>query len=180
MQICSLRNAVPSPRGQGVAALFFAMLFLSASPAAAQSDPLVNTGPDPFGKNPEATPVVGKIILMRDVGPRNAVLPEVGLRHTVQTSPDPEAIGLIANMMPISDAQASEITSGLAAVQNVNGTIQQPLDLIAGSDALSLGNGTSQTGNGIGGLVSGTIENGMSILGSVLGAIPTTLGSVSP
>ncbi len=172
-----LRTATADHCGQGGIALFFAALALIATPAAAQSDPLVNTAPDPFSKNPEVTPVVGKIILMRDVGPRNAMLPEVGLRHTVQTSPDPEAIGLIANMMPISDAQASEITSGLSAVQQLSGTIQQPLDLIAGSDALSMGNGTSQSGNGIGGIVSGTIENGMSILGSALGGLGSILGS---
>ena len=180
MQDYSLRNVTACLRGKGWAAFIFASLAFVATPASAQSDPLVNTGPDPFSRNPEATAVIGKIILMRDVGPRNAILPEVGLRHTVQTSPDAESIGLIANMMPISDTQASEITSGLSSVQGLGGAIQQPLDLITGSDALSLGNGTSQAGNGIGGLVSGAIEGGMSALGSALGGLGTALGSVGP
>jgi hypothetical protein len=167
-------------RGQGGISLLFAAFALSATPAAAQSDPVVNAAPDPFIKNPEATPVIGTIILMRDVGPRNAILPEVGLRHSVQTSPDQAAIDMIVSMVPISDEQASQITSGMSAVQDINGTIQQPLDLIGGNDALSSGNGTGQGGNGIGGLVSGTIENGMSILGSALGGLGTALGSVGP
>ena len=72
MQDYSLRNVTACLRGKGWAAFIFASLAFVATPASAQSDPLVNTGPDPFGKNPEATAVIGKIILMRDVGPRNA------------------------------------------------------------------------------------------------------------
>jgi hypothetical protein len=84
---------------------------------------------------------------------------------------------MITNLKPISDDQASSIVGGLSSVQSISGNLQQPLDLLAGSDALIVGNGTGPSGNSVGGLVSDTIGSGMSILGSALGGLAGIVGN---
>lgn len=116
---------------------------------------------------------LGHIIISQDVGPRNALTPEVGLRYTVPTSPDPADLAFAGQVTAITNSQASEITGATNIAANIGTTLQGPLELIGGGDQIASGGSFGQTSGGfIGDTVNGAISGSMSALAGVLSSLP--------
>jgi hypothetical protein len=115
----------------------------------------------------------GHIIISRDVGPRNALTPEVGLRHTVDTAPDPADLAFASEVNAITDSQAAEISGATSVFSNIGTTLQGPMELLGGSGQITTNGALGQTSGGfIGDTVSGSIAGGMSALAGVLSSLP--------
>jgi hypothetical protein len=115
----------------------------------------------------------GHIIITRDVGPRNALTPEVGLRYTIATAPDPDELAFDGQVTAITDAQASQISGSVSVVSNIGSTLQGPLELLGGGDRIASEGSLGQTSGGfIGETVNGAISGSMSALSGVLSSLP--------
>ena len=115
----------------------------------------------------------GHIIITRDVGPRNALTPEVGLRYSLATSPDPDELAFDGQVTAITDAQASEISGTVGIATNIGSTMQGSLDLLGGSERMAGDILVGQTGGSfIGDTVNGAISDSMSALSGVLSSLP--------
>ena len=115
----------------------------------------------------------GHIIITRDVGPRNALTPEVGLRYSLATAPDPDELAFDGQVTAITDAQASEISGTVGIATNIGSTLQGSLDLLGGSEQIGGESLLGQSSGGfIGDTVNGAISGSMSALSNVLSALP--------
>lgn len=115
----------------------------------------------------------GHIIITRDVGPRNALTPEVGLRSSIATAPDPEELAFGDQVTAITDAQASEISGSVSIVTNIGSTLQGSLDLLGGSERITGNSALGDSSGGfIGDTVNGAISGSMSVLSGVLSSLP--------
>lgn len=117
-------------------------------------------------------PEIGSIIIARDFGPRNALLPEVGVRYRIETAPDPALLAFASTVSAITDAQASEITGTFSSLPDTGLTIQQSLSTVGFGEQVQSNGTVGQSANGIGDTVGGAIAAGMGALGGVLGALP--------
>jgi len=146
--------------GRLACALAIGGLTLTAIPAlAAEAD------------SEQVMPTGGYIIISRDVGPRNALTPEVGVRYTVGTAPDPAMMAFATSVTAITDMQASEISGALGSLGGVGSGVQQALSSIGIGERLQAGESVGHSGSGVGDTVGGAIAAGMGALSSALGSI---------
>lgn len=118
----------------------------------------------------------GSIIISRDVGPRNALTPEVGLRYSIPTAPDPADLAFAGQVTAITDEQASEISSSTSIVSAIGTTLQGPMDMLTGADGMNSASDSllGQSGGGfIGETINGAIGDSMSALSGVFASLPT-------
>lgn len=117
-------------------------------------------------------PEIGSIIISRDFGPRNALIPEVGVRHRIQTAPDPALLAFAGTVSAITDSQAAEISGTFGSLADSGLNIQQVLSSVGFGEQMQANGSSGHSASGIGNSVSGAIASGMGALGSVLGALP--------
>lgn len=147
-------------RGLKAMATVFGGIGLMATPALADPQP-----PPPPG---------GSIIISRDVGPRNALAPEVGIRHFVATTPDPADFAFSSEISAITDAQAAEISGATGVFSNIGSTMKVALDVLSGNDQIGTERAGGQSGGFIANTVGNSIAEGMGALSGVLGNLPQT------
>ena len=111
----------------------------------------------------------GLIILSRDVGPRNALSPEVGQAHTVRVAPEPSLLAFPNPVEALSDEQVGQISSGFAALPSVHSILHAPLDNLTGNDNIRAEGAAGAAG--VGNMVGGAIGQGMSALTGALGGL---------
>ena len=112
----------------------------------------------------------GLIILSRDVGPRNALSPEVGQAHTVRVAPEPSLLAFPNPLEALSDEQAGQVSSGFAALPSMHSILRAPLESLSGNDNIRA-EGAAGAG-GVGNMVGSAIGQGMSALTGALGGLP--------
>ena len=110
---------------------------------------------------------LGLIIISRDFGPRNAIIPEVGRAHTVDVSPDAMDNAFADVFGALSDDQVAQINSGTGTTPQMGTSILAPTELLAGNDNImreaSVGAGGA---GGLGSTISDAIGQGMGALTS--------------
>lgn len=139
-------------------AIIVAVATLAATPAAAQQR----------GDVPS-----GHMLILRDVAPRNAVVPGTGEALTVRVAPDPRIFGIVPDTLRIlDDESASGVTGGRPGGVSISGLVGLGLGSEVG--AMSGGAASSEAGRGGGGIgqtIGGTIGIGMGALRGALGSI---------
>lgn len=114
----------------------------------------------------------GLIIISRDVGPRNALTPEVGRADTVDVAPDVLDSAFDGVFDALSDGQVAEISSGPGGPSSAQTGIQAPLEMLAGNDNIRSESSANVGGaGGVGGIISDAIGQGMSALGGALSGL---------
>ncbi len=114
----------------------------------------------------------GLIIISRDVGPRNALTPEVGRADPVRVAPEELYTVFNGTFDALTDSQVAEINSGTGATSATQSAIQAPLEMLAGNDNIrSESAGGIGGAGGVGGIVSDAIGQGMGALASALSGL---------
>lgn len=115
---------------------------------------------------------LGEIIISRDFGPRNAIVPEVGKAHKVDVSPDVIDSAFADVFGTLSDDQVAQINSGTGTVRSMDATILAPTGMLAGNENIMIEGGANLGGSGgIGSTISDAVGQGMSALNGALGGL---------
>jgi hypothetical protein len=138
------------------------LLTLVATPAAAGL---------PGSTQPGAQQVApGNLIIIRNVPPRNAIIPGAGAAVTVPTAPPSIVFAVIQGVgAPLTDSQAASVTGSVSPGQG-GGVVATAIGGVLGAQSM-VGSPASQQGAGsaIGGQIGATVQSSVGMMSGLLG-----------
>lgn len=145
-------------------------LFTIAIAAAGFATPLTTATAAPGAKGDIPA---GELLIIREVGPRNALHPTNGTPHSVPTAPTfPFTSVVSGSLLPITNDDAAAISSGPVSRLSAD-LLTPPFEHTLGSSTAgdTVGRASSGGTNGIGGTIGGAVGNAMGAMHGALGCV---------